>query len=281
MDFRDRDDLPLVKWNDPQSAFDAWKQCSAGRPCDYTGLTYAALGTGSGIQWPCTVDRPEGTERLYADGRFWSDADYCESYGKDLATGTPMSAADYRSHNPDAKAMIKPAHYARAVETPDDSYPLALITGRTLYHFHTRTKTARSAALNAAAPEVWLEVSAPDARRCAIREGDLVEVSTRRGSVRARARVSGVRPGVVFLPFHFGYWDAQAPTHDRAANELTLTEWDPSSKQPIFKMAAARIRLIASGRGPAPAPTVGASAPTEKGIAATLGGPDGMAAEWA
>ncbi|MEU4811376.1 molybdopterin-dependent oxidoreductase [Nocardia fluminea] len=280
MDFRDRDDLPLVTWSDPRSAFDAWKQCSAGRPCDYTGLTYAALAAGSGIQWPCSVDRPEGTERLYADGRFWSDPDYCESYGKDLATGTPTSAADYRAYNPDAKAMIKAAHYARAPETPDDSFPLALITGRTLYHFHTRTKTGRSAPLNAAAPDVWLEVSASDARRCAIGEGDLVEVTTRRGSVRARARVSGIRPGVVLLPFHFGYWDAESTAHDRAANELTMTEWDPSSKQPIFKLAAARIDRISSGDGPAPAPTIGASAPIDAGVAATRGGPRGTAVEW-
>ncbi|WP_280221733.1 molybdopterin oxidoreductase family protein [Nocardia neocaledoniensis] len=279
MDFRDRDDRPLVTWTDPETAFDAWKRCSAGRPCDYTGLTHARLRAGSGLQWPCDDAHPEGTERLYRDGRFWSAPDYCESYGKDLLTGEPMSADDYRAYNPDGKAMIKAAPYAPADETPDDGYPLALITGRTLYHFHTRTKTARAAQLNAAAPEVWVEVSAADAGELGLGEGDVVEVSTRRGTVRARARVSGIRPGVVFLPFHYGYWDVADAGHDRAANELTRTAWDPASKQPIFKLAAARLRRIAAGEGPAPAPTVGASAPVAAEVPATTGGRAAMVTE--
>ena len=84
-------------------------------------------------------------------------------------------------------------------------------------------------------------------------------MATRRGEVRARVRVSGIRPGVVFLPFHYGYWDtpgAWRPSeHGRAANELTLTDWDPASKQPIFKTAACSVRKVASGDGtPSPAP---------------------------
>jgi anaerobic selenocysteine-containing dehydrogenase len=55
MDFRDKDGQPLPPWRDAESAFEAWKQCSAGRPCDYSGMTYAKLRGGSGIQWPCTV----------------------------------------------------------------------------------------------------------------------------------------------------------------------------------------------------------------------------------
>ena len=72
MDFRDKDGAPLPAWQDAESAFEAWKQCSAGRPCDYTGLSYAKLRGGSGIQWPCTAEHPEGTERLYADGQCWA-----------------------------------------------------------------------------------------------------------------------------------------------------------------------------------------------------------------
>ena len=70
MDFRDRDGGPLIKWDDPESAFEAWKACSKGRPCDYSALSYQRLRGGSGIQWPCTDDAPAGTERLYTDGRF-------------------------------------------------------------------------------------------------------------------------------------------------------------------------------------------------------------------
>ena len=63
--------------------------------------------------------------------------------------------------------------------------------------------------------------------------------------MRAPARVSGIRDGVVFLPFHYGYWDAEERGHDRAANELTITSWDPVSKQPLFKVAAVRVRKAA------------------------------------
>jgi anaerobic selenocysteine-containing dehydrogenase len=56
------------------------------------------------------------------------------------------------------------------------------------------------------------------------------------------ARIGGARPGVVFVPFHFGYWDATEDAPPSAANEFTLTEWDPVSKQPIYKVAAVRVR---------------------------------------
>jgi len=69
MGFRDRDGEPLIKWDDPESAFEAWMACSRGRPCDYSAITYDRLRGDSGIQWPCTEDSPHGTERLYADGR--------------------------------------------------------------------------------------------------------------------------------------------------------------------------------------------------------------------
>jgi len=72
------------------------------------------------------------------------------------------------------------------------------------------------------------------------------------------ARVSGIRPGTVFAPFHYGYWDGGGPgEHPTAANELTLTEWDPVSKQPIFKNAAVKVQKIGDATGPAPAPTTG------------------------
>ncbi len=52
-----------------------------------------------------------------------------------------------------------------------------------------------------------------------------------------------IRPGVVFVPFHYGYWDANGSKH-RAANELTITAWDPVSKQPLFKVAAVRVEKV-------------------------------------
>jgi anaerobic selenocysteine-containing dehydrogenase len=280
MDFRDKDGGPLVSWHDPSSAFEAWKRRSAGRPCDYTGLSHERLRAApSGIQWPCDEQHPEGTERLYADGVRWAHPDACESFGKDLVTGAEISEVEYRSLNPDGKAMLRAAAYSPPHETPSRDHPFWLTTGRTLYHFHTRTKTGRAPQLDAAAPEVWVEMSEEDAAALDLAEGDLLEVGSPRGAVRARLRISAVRPGVLFLPFHYGYWDrsggAADPAGPRAANETTITDWDPVSKQPIFKTGTAGVRLLERGDGrPAPAPTTTASAPVRaRGVPATAGGP--------
>ncbi|CAM5235875.1 molybdopterin-dependent oxidoreductase [Streptomyces violaceorubidus] len=281
MDFRDKDGGPLITWDGPESAFEAWKRCSAGRPCDYTGLSYARLSDTGGVQWPCDDRAPEGTARLYTDGISWAGPDLCESYGKDLETGASQEAVEYRSLNPDGRAMLKAAAYLPPHEEPDEQYPFQLTTGRTLYHFHTRTKTGRAPQLNDAAPDVWVEVSAPDAERLGLGEGDLVEVTGRSGSLRGRLRVSGIRTGLLFVPFHYGYWDTEGgsgpgpDTPGRAANETTVTDWDPASKQPLFKTATAALTLVERGDGrPSPAPTTTASAPVAAGAAPpTSGGP--------
>jgi anaerobic selenocysteine-containing dehydrogenase len=280
MDFHDKDGGPLITWTDAESAFEAWKKCSAGRPCDYTGLSYDKLRGASGIQWPCNAEHPDGTERLYTDSKFWAEPEYCEAYGKDLITGTPVEAGEYRAMNPGGKAIIKAAQYLPPHEQPSSDYPFALITGRTLYHFHTRTKTARAPQLQHAAPDVWVEISQHDARRLGIAEGETVEVSTPRGKISCAARISGIRNGVLFVPFHYGYFDADDRGHHRAGNELTVTDWDPVSKQPIFKTAAAQLHRRRTGEnGGAAAPTTAASAPVNGHVAATVGGPSAMVAE--
>ncbi|MEU4345903.1 nitrate reductase [Streptomyces sp. NPDC023838] len=256
MDFRDKDGEPLITWRDPESAFAAWQRCSAGRPCDYTGLSYAKLREGSGIQWPCTEQAPHGTARLYTDGITFAAADICETYGKDLVTGASVDPVEYRSLNPDGKAVLKAAEYLPPHEGTSADFPLQLITGRTVYHFHTRTKTGRVRELNAAAPDVWAEMSPAQAADLGLSDGDMVRVSTARGAVRARLRTTGMREGMVFMPFHYGYWDTPGgyrPAEDgagRAANETTISDWDPVSKQPMFKTAAARVTRDDTPGGP-------------------------------
>ena len=178
-----------------------------------------------------------------------------------------MEPTEYKALNPQGKAIIKAAEYLPPHEPPSAEHPYRLITGRTIYHFHTRTKTGRAPELQAAAPEVWVEASVADAEREGWHEGDLLRVTTARGEVAARVRVNGIRPGVLFLPFHYGYWDTPGghePAGDgRAANELTLTDWDPASKQPIFKTAAASATRVAESGGTAsPAPLLTASGGT-------------------
>ncbi|WP_350224867.1 molybdopterin-dependent oxidoreductase [Arthrobacter sp. fls2-241-R2A-200] len=208
MEFSTLDGRPLLTWDGPESAFEAWKDCSRGRPCDYTGLSYAKLRGGSGIPWPCNEENPDGVTRLYTDGNFPSAPDYCESYGHDLLTGAAVEPESYRAQKPDGRAWLKTAPYHPPHEEPDDDYPFRYTTGRTAFHFHTRTKTARSRTLNDAAPRMWVEISVEDAQDLGISEGDIVRVSSRRGVIEAPARVSGVRPGTIFAPFHYGYWDA-------------------------------------------------------------------------
>ena len=103
-----------------------------------------------------------------------------------------------------------------------------------------------------------MEISAGDAERLGLGEGELVEVRTRRGALRGRLRLTDVRPGVLFVPFHYGYWDTPSGVGPdekpppRAANETTLTAWDPASKQPLFKTAAAALAPVGPRSGPTP-----------------------------
>jgi anaerobic selenocysteine-containing dehydrogenase len=243
MDFRDKDGAPLIKWSDAEGAFEAWKKCTEGRFCDYTGLSYAKLSQGSGIQWPCNAAAPEGTERLYAGGLFRTSYEDAEEYGHDLITGAVVTPQKYKAFDPKGKAIIKPADYVPPLEEPDDAYPFWLTTGRIVYHFHTRTKTARAKELNAAEPDAFVEISSEDAQAHGIAAGDMVEIRSRRGRARARARIAAIKGRTLFMPFHYGYWDDE-PESARAANELTLAEWDPVSKQPLFKYAAVHIRKV-------------------------------------
>jgi anaerobic selenocysteine-containing dehydrogenase len=168
---------------------------------------------------------------LYTDGVFNTGSDYCETYGQDLSTGAENTEESHRAKRPDGRAFLLAAEF----RPPPGEYPLRLITGRTIYQFHTRTKTGRVAQLDAAAPAVWVEVNPADAKEHGIADGERVRVESARGAIEAPARIADIRPGTVFVPFHYA---------DQAANELTVTTWDPVSKQPMFKLAAVRLRRI-------------------------------------
>jgi anaerobic selenocysteine-containing dehydrogenase len=251
MDFRDKDGQPLIKWQDAEGAFEGWKACSKGRPCDYSGMSYAKLRDRGAIQWPCNDEYPDGRERQYEDGVFNTAIETCETYGHDIVTGAAFQANEYAAMDPKGKAFIKGAEWVPPPEQPDDEFPLFLTTGRVTYHWHTRTKTGRVPALQAAAPDPIVELHADDAAGLGVDDGDLIEVRSRRGVARGLARLSGIEPGVVFMPFHYGDWDD--PGRESAANSLTISGWDPVSKQPYFKYAAVNVRLVAGGTGRAPA----------------------------
>jgi assimilatory nitrate reductase catalytic subunit len=118
-------------------------------------------------------------------------------------------------------------------------YPLLLLTGRgSSSQWHTQTRTRRSAVLSKLAPtELYIEISAADARRFGVAPDETVQVSSQRGSVSARVFVTNsVRQGEVFMPMHYD-----------GMNRLTFPSFDPYSRQPSYKACAVRISKRKSG----------------------------------
>jgi formate dehydrogenase major subunit len=131
------------------------------------------------------------------------------------------------------RARFVPAEWTAARELPDEEYPLVLNTGRLLEHWHTGSMTRRAAVLDHLEPEATVGVHPDDAAALGFGDGERVRVSSRRGSVTLRARVTRDESrGSVFIPFHF---------REAAANLLTSDELDPDGKIPEFKFCAVRV----------------------------------------
>jgi formate dehydrogenase major subunit len=168
----------------------------------YCGIRHDRLEK-EGIHWPCTGTDHPGTPCLHMD---------------QFTCGLGVFHA---------VEWIPPA------ETADTDYPLYLTTGRVLYQYHTGTMTMKTEDLNSLAPECFVEISHSDAESAGVEEGDLLRVSSRRGEIQAKARVSDrAVDGTIFIPFHYAA---------AAANVLTHSALDPIAKIPEFKVCAVRI----------------------------------------
>jgi predicted molibdopterin-dependent oxidoreductase YjgC len=168
----------------------------------YAGITFDRLEEG-GLCWPCPDLSHPGTPILHI-GQF------TRGLGK-----------------------FFPVAYKAPAEEADEEYPLTLTTGRMLEHYHTGTMTRRSDGLNELVPTGFAEVHPEDAERLGIVDEATIAVETRRGRIDVPARVTPhVRPGTVFIPFHF--WESPA-------NRLTNTARDPLAKIPEFKVCACRV----------------------------------------
>jgi formate dehydrogenase major subunit len=175
----------------------------------YAGIDYERIEW-NGLQWPCTAPDHLGTPFLYAE---------------------KFSTAS-------GKAQFKPLEYRPPAEDPDEEYPLLLTTDRSLYHFHTSSMSGRVEGLVKAHPEELLMIHPSDAEKWDVSDGDEVEVASRRGDVRTKARVTDICPeGVVSLTFHF----SATPT-----NELTHAALDPVAKIPETKICAVRIHKLSA-----------------------------------
>jgi ferredoxin-nitrate reductase len=240
--FKDRVGAPLIPFRKPSEAFDEWRKVSKGRPCDYSGMSYDLILEMGAVRWPCNEHHPRGTERLYEDLKFWTGIDDCEGYGTNFLTGKENTRGEYERIDPKGKAFLKPVHWRRHPNPTSDDYPFLLITGRVVYHFHTRTKTGRSAALNERAPHPYVEIHPADAGRLEIGMGDLVEITSPNGRWEGVAMlVDTVRPGEVFVPFHYGH-GAQS------ANQHTWYARDAVSHQPHFKSSPVAVRRLSFGQ---------------------------------
>jgi formate dehydrogenase alpha subunit len=168
----------------------------------YAGIRHERLENG-GIQWPCpTLDHP-GTKILHR-----------EKFSRGLG----------KFH---AVEQIPPA------ELPDAEYPLTLTTGRRLQHYHSGSMTHRVPGLNTLLPAERMEMNPSDAAAVGLADGDLARVISRRGQVTAPVRLTDrIRPGVVFLTFHFP---------ETPVNLLTNPALDPVAKIPEYKVAAVRV----------------------------------------
>jgi predicted molibdopterin-dependent oxidoreductase YjgC len=186
-------------WTSTGDAYREWQRVSAGRLCDYSPHTWEQIEDAGGIQW--------GGERLYADGVF------------------PTA---------DGRAILHNVPCDPFPEQPSKQYELILNTGRTVEHWHTRTKTAQVAMLNNMVPNAWLEMNPSDAERLKLRSHDRVTVESRRGTVAGlELRITSIiAPGQVFMPFHFS---------ETNSNRVTLAAFDPISREPNFKQCAVRV----------------------------------------
>jgi formate dehydrogenase major subunit len=140
---------------------------------------------------------------------------------------------DERFGTDDGLAHLVPAEWLPAKELPSEEYPFILNTGRLLEHWHTGSMTRRSFALDAIQPEPYVFLNPDDAKAMGVGDGDFVRISSRRGTIETRARLSHRdTPGTCFMPFHF---------REAAANLLTIDEIDPMGKIPEFKFCAVSI----------------------------------------
>jgi predicted molibdopterin-dependent oxidoreductase YjgC len=169
----------------------------------YGGISYARLEELGFLHWPCPTPEHPGTAYLHK-GKF----------SRGLGHFTPIE-------------------FKEPAELPDAEYPLTLTTGRLMFHWHTGSMTRRSEKLHQEVPEAYVEIHPDDASQIGLNGGKRLRVVSRRGEIMIDARVTKrIKPGIVFIPFHFA---------EAAANALTNAALDPVAKIPEYKVCAVRI----------------------------------------
>ncbi len=199
-----------LKGFDWKNAKDVWDDMRACTP-NLFGVTYEKMEKPESVHWPCATIEHTGTPILHV-GKF--------------------SAAD-------GKGTMFGLEYRQPAEVADAEYPFTLMTGRVIFHYHTRTQTDRAAQLHYEVPESYIQINTIDAKKLGIKENEKIKVSSRRGEIVTLARISeDVAPGVTYMSMHFA----------KGANTLTNTALDPLSKMPELKHCAIKIEKIAGAK---------------------------------
>jgi formate dehydrogenase major subunit len=196
-----------LKGFDWKTAKDVWDDMRACTP-NMFGVTYEKMEKPESVHWPCPTVEHAGTPILHI-GKF--------------------SAAD-------GKGTMFGLEYRPPAEVADNDYPFTMMTGRLIFHYHTRTQTDRAAQLHYEVPESYVQMNTIDAKMMGIKEGDKVKITSRRGETITKARVTDdVAPKVLYMTMHF----------KDGVNNLTNTALDPLSKMPELKHAAVRLEKVA------------------------------------
>lgn len=176
---------------------------------NFAGISHERLDStevaGRGLQWPCRSKDKPGTEIMHV-GKF--------------ARGL---------------GCFIPTRHIPSMELPDEDYPIIMMTGRILYHYNACAMTDKVEGLNEMAPDSFIELNTEDAEKLEVRDGDMVNVSSRRGKIQARAVVSEkTNPGECWMPFHY----------IGGANWLTSDALDSISKTPEYKVCTVKVEKI-------------------------------------
>jgi assimilatory nitrate reductase catalytic subunit len=215
-----RASLPdLFPYRQPEAIWNEHRQSTQGRDLDITGLSYALLERDGPQQWPMPQGAAHGKARLYVDGIF---------------------------PTPDGRARFVDTPYKPVAEARDARYPFVLNTGRLRDQWHGMSRTGTLGRLFGHVPEPALLMHPQDLARRLIGDGDLVQVSSRRGAILVPVQASTeVAMGQVFLAMHWGQEVLSGVAGDgmplTGVNALTTSAYCPVSRQPELKHAAVRI----------------------------------------
>ena len=208
--------------------FEEHARLTAHTNIDISGLTHGILKKQETVQWPYKKKTAAGTARLFTNRRFYTISKL---------------------------AVIHPVSDSFNSELPDSNFPFILTTGRIRDQWHTRSKTGKVNKLNQHIPQAFLEIHPADAEKLMLRDGDITVICSRRGEVRVKAKLSNdIKPGVVFLPMH---WGKTLGNDLNRANNLTSDQVDPVSQEPDFKYCAVNVskykkpvqRIVVIGAG--------------------------------